>query len=716
MSSQSPALFGVIAQLPPSSGSLQVSNKPARASDDPNRTAPADDPSPRVEDHLLARMTHLLARTTHLLVWTTHHLTRTTHPLALTGNPSPRANDPSPRANNPSPRANNPSPRANDPSPRADKPSPRTDSNLSPSCAEQSTTHRLLARPTSRADDISRGLFVLSSNDHLLPVVFCIPIVTPLEASLPLTEMSSTPAPTVGPPSPLPTTSDISIGDATTLAPVSDTYLNPTRPGVDNPSTSFSDELAALSELYDLGTDPSLGGGSAPSFGQTYGEMMVAATRRLVPPARWVSIVEEIAEYHRSLVIAELLDAPRPSTLSPRTHAVLVDTLFAGAAAATDLHAAGSSGDVGVGVDSTCAATAHAPVNDLEPAPHAALGVDLSACLRLENLTLSFDFAPVADAAAGLWDLLRVVRAALALYIHVLVPQVQVFPALREIALQVFCATVAPVAFACSTSAPFLGEPRPRDGKSVRMPMRFPHLDTDSSPPAVTYGSPEPATLSQYVAAMHVDGAGYMASADLAPSGNRSNVPASTREADEGAPQHPEYRAGDALSLALPPTATSAEGAPSNATPTQDVLSGWAAPTPGPDASPPAHNVLGGIGSMATLAAMLFEAASHGWEPETVIPRLAAAYTVTPDAAGTLVNHGLHDNLGPFIAEGHPKALAAMHAANDPPPGLTPLLRGNPETDTSLPPHTQAQAPPSPHAPGPRPCHDRRTPGMRGPA
>ncbi|KAH9911911.1 uncharacterized protein BXZ73DRAFT_82572 [Epithele typhae] len=172
--------------------------------------------------------------------------------------------------------------------------------------------------------------------------------------------MSSTPAPTVGPPSPLPTTSDISIGDATTLAPVSDTYLNPTHPGVDNPSTSFSDELAALSELYDLGTDPSLGGGSAPTFGQTYGEMMVAATRRLVPPARWVSIVEEIAEYHRSLVIAELLDAPRPSTLSPRTHAVLVDTLFAGAAAATDLHAAGSSGDVGVGVDSTCAATGSA--------------------------------------------------------------------------------------------------------------------------------------------------------------------------------------------------------------------------------------------------------------------------------------------------------------------------------------------------------------------
>ncbi|KAH9929885.1 uncharacterized protein BXZ73DRAFT_77999 [Epithele typhae] len=115
---------------------------------------------------------------------------------------------------------------------------------------------------------------------------------------------------------------------------------------------------------------------------------------------------------------------------------------------------------------------AHAPVNDLEPAPHAALGVDLSACLRLENLTLSFDFAPVADAAAGMWDLLRVVRATLALYIRVLVPQVQAFPALREIALQVFCATAAPAAFACSTSAPFLGEPRPRDGKSVRMRTR----------------------------------------------------------------------------------------------------------------------------------------------------------------------------------------------------------------------------------------------------
>ncbi|KAH9941776.1 uncharacterized protein BXZ73DRAFT_74956 [Epithele typhae] len=107
----------------------------------------------------------------------------------------------------------------------------------------------------------------------------------------------------------------------------------------------------------------------------------------------------------------------------------------------------------------------YALVNDLEPAPHAALGVDLGPCPRLETLTLSFDFAPVADAAVAPWDLLRVVRAALALYARVLAPQAQAFLVLREIAFQVFCATAAPAAFACAASVSALGEPRPRDGE-----------------------------------------------------------------------------------------------------------------------------------------------------------------------------------------------------------------------------------------------------------
>ncbi|KAH9892215.1 uncharacterized protein BXZ73DRAFT_99303 [Epithele typhae] len=146
----------------------------------------------------------------------------------------------------------------------------------------------------------------------------------------------SAPTSSSSPPAP----SDIGLGDPMALPSavlsmsgdthVSDAYLNSMGPSVDTPSIPPSDTLAALSELYNLGTDTSPTGASAHS-GKTYGELMVAATRRLVPPARWASMIEELAEYHRSLVIAELLDTPRPSTISPRTHAILVETLFAGA-------------------------------------------------------------------------------------------------------------------------------------------------------------------------------------------------------------------------------------------------------------------------------------------------------------------------------------------------------------------------------------------------
>ncbi|KAH9939607.1 uncharacterized protein BXZ73DRAFT_99221 [Epithele typhae] len=179
----------------------------------------------------------------------------------------------------------------------------------------------------------------------------------------------SAPTSSSSPPAP----SDIGLGDPMALPSavpsmsgdthVSDAYLNSMGPSVDTPSIPPSDTLAALSELYDLGTDTSPTGASAHS-GKTYGELMVAATRRLVPPARWASMIEELAEYHRSLVIAELLDTPRPSTISPRTHAILVETLFAGAAAAMDL--GGTFADAGIDAEARADAGVSSLTDDRE--------------------------------------------------------------------------------------------------------------------------------------------------------------------------------------------------------------------------------------------------------------------------------------------------------------------------------------------------------------
>ncbi|KAH9911954.1 uncharacterized protein BXZ73DRAFT_82555 [Epithele typhae] len=107
----------------------------------------------------------------------------------------------------------------------------------------------------------------------------------------------------------------------------------------DRPS---SHDLAALAALYNLPAET-----PASTLGHSYGALMVTATQRLVPPVRWSAMLEEIADVHRSLIIAELLDCARPPSLSPTTHALLIEQLFAGAPAS--VCGASSSADMGAG-------------------------------------------------------------------------------------------------------------------------------------------------------------------------------------------------------------------------------------------------------------------------------------------------------------------------------------------------------------------------------
>ncbi|KAH9911958.1 uncharacterized protein BXZ73DRAFT_82557 [Epithele typhae] len=127
---------------------------------------------------------------------------------------------------------------------------------------------------------------------------------------------------------------------------VSDAYLwSSAVPAASDPPSSPHD-LTALTALYNLPTET-----AASAQGCSYGAIMVSAMRRLVPPARWSAMLDEIADHHRSLIIAELLDSAPPPSLSPTTHALIIEQLFAGAP--SSMGGVSSRADMGAGGDYT---------------------------------------------------------------------------------------------------------------------------------------------------------------------------------------------------------------------------------------------------------------------------------------------------------------------------------------------------------------------------